>query len=94
MTIPDLELLMMQSTPDHPPQSRIPVKMHRRVCLILAEDAILCEELLARRKLAQDVAGRLNERVLLLRPGRVESVVEELVRIGHTPAVHSPRTSA
>jgi hypothetical protein len=65
--------------------TRIPVKLHRRVCLVLTEDAVLAEELLARKKLAQDLAGRLTDRVLLVRPGRVEAVVGELQRMGHTP---------
>jgi len=68
---------------------RIPVKLHRRVCFIQTEDAVLAEELLAHRKLAQDVVGRLADRVLLVRPGRVESVVQELQRMGHTPQVVS-----
>jgi hypothetical protein len=66
---------------------RIPVKLHRRVCFIQTEDAVLAEELLAHRKLAQDIVGRLAERVLLVRPGRVDSVVQELQKIGHTPQV-------
>ena len=68
-------------------KARIPVKLHRRVCLIHTEDAILAEELLANRKLAQDIVGRLTERVLLIRPGRVDAVVQELDRMGHTPSV-------
>ncbi|MCI0462011.1 MAG: hypothetical protein L0Z62_34095 [Gemmataceae bacterium] len=68
-------------------KARIPVKLHRRVCLIRTEDAVLAEELLASRKLAQDVVGRLTERVLLVRSGRVDAVVQELQRLGHTPAV-------
>jgi hypothetical protein len=67
--------------------ARIPVKLHRRVCLVQTEDAVLAEELLARKKLAQDLVGRLTDRVLLVRPGRVESVVQELQRMGHTPTV-------
>ncbi len=67
--------------------ARLPVKIHRRVCLVMTEDAPLAEELLARRKLAQDIAGRLTDRILLVRPGRVESVVEELKRMGQTPRV-------
>ena len=66
---------------------RIPVKLHRRVCLVQTEDAVLAEELLARKKLAQDIAGRLTDRVLLIRPGRVEAVVQELQKMGHTPQV-------
>src|SRR5262245_48150707 len=66
-------------------KARIPVKVHRRVCLIHTEDALLAEELLADRKLAADLAGRLAERVLLILPGRVDAVVQELQRLGHTP---------
>jgi hypothetical protein len=68
-------------------KARIPVKLHRRVCLIETEDAVLAEEVLAHKKLAQDIVGRLAERVLLIRPGRVETVVAELRRMGHTPQV-------
>jgi hypothetical protein len=66
---------------------RIPVKLHRRVCLIQTEDAILAEELLARKKLAQELVGRLTDRVLLVRPGRVKEVLDELQKMGHTPQV-------
>ena len=69
--------------------ARIPVKLHRRVCLIQTEDAVLAEELLARKKLTQELVGRLTDRVLLVRPGRVEAVVQELQRMGHTPRVLS-----
>lgn len=68
-------------------KTRIPVKLHRRVCLIHTEDALLAEELLAHRKLSADVAGRLADRVLLIRVGRVDAVVQELQRMGHTPQV-------
>jgi hypothetical protein len=68
-----------------PSGARIPVKLHRRVCLVQTEDAVLAEELLARKKLAQDLAGRLTDTVLLVRPGRVDAVVQELQRMGHTP---------
>jgi hypothetical protein len=67
--------------------ARIPVKLHRRVCLIQTEDAVLAEELLARKKLSRDIIGRLTDRVLLVRPGRVEIVIEELQKMGHTPQV-------
>jgi hypothetical protein len=70
-------------------KARIPVKLHRRVCLVQTEDAVLAEELLARKKLAQDIVGRLTDRVLLVRPGRVDAVVAELKAMGHTPAVMS-----
>jgi len=67
------------------PGARIPVKVHRRVCLIQTEDAVLAEELLARKKLAQELVGRLTDRVLLVRPGRVDAVIQELQKMGHTP---------
>ena len=68
-------------------RTRFAVKLHRRVALVLTEDAVLAEELLARKKLAQEVAGRLSDRALLVRPGRVEAVVEELQKMGQTPQV-------
>jgi hypothetical protein len=67
--------------------TRIATKLHRRVCLIQTEDAVLAEELLAHKKLNQDIVGRLTDTVLLVRPGRVEAVVQELQRMGHTPRV-------
>jgi hypothetical protein len=70
-------------------KARIPVKLHRRVCLIQTEDAVLAEELLANRKLAQHVAGRLTDRVLLVRHGSAEGVIGELQKMGHTPQVLS-----
>ncbi len=69
--------------------ARIPVKLHRRVCLVQTEDAVLAEELLARKKLAQEVVGRLTDSVLLVRPGRVDAVIAELQKMGHTPQVIS-----
>lgn len=70
-------------------KSRLPVKLHRRVCLVQTEDGVLAEELLANRKIATDIVGRLAERVLLVRPGRVDAVVQELQKMGHTPQVVS-----
>ncbi len=66
---------------------RLPIKLHRHVCLILTEDAILAEELLSRRKISQEIVGRLSDRVLLVRPGKVAAVIEELKKLGHTPQV-------
>jgi hypothetical protein len=48
---------------------------------------MLAEELLARKKLAAEVAGRLSDRVLLIRPGKVNVVLEELKKMGHAPQV-------
>ena len=67
--------------------TRLSVKLHRRVSLIRTEDAVLAEELLARKKLSQDIAGRLSDCVLLIRPNRVEAVIDELHKMGHTPQV-------
>ena len=67
--------------------TRIPVKLHKKVALVTTEDALLAEELLAHKKLAQDIIGRLAENVLLVRAGRVDAVVQELRRLGHTPQV-------
>jgi hypothetical protein len=69
------------------PVARLSAKLHRRVCLVLTEDAVLAEELLARKKLASEVAGRLSERVLLIRPNRLDAVLDELKKMGHTPQV-------
>ena len=69
------------------PTTRLPAKLHRRVCLVLTEDAVLAEELLARKKLSAEVAGRLSEKVLLVRPGRLDAVLDELRKMGHTPHV-------
>jgi hypothetical protein len=66
---------------------RLSVKLHRRVCLVQTEDAVLAEEILARKKLAQDIVGRLTDRVLLIRPGRADAVLAELQKMGHTPQV-------
>jgi hypothetical protein len=71
----------------HTSGTRLPVKLHRRVCLVLTEDAVLAEELLANKKLASDIVGRLTDRALLIRPGRVDAVLQELQRMGHTPSV-------
>ena len=68
-------------------KARIPVKLHRRVCLVQTEDALLAQELLAHRKLGQDIVGRLADRILLIRPGRVDAVIAELRKLGHTPQV-------
>ena len=69
------------------PLPRLPAKLYRRVSLILTEDAVLAEEVLARKKLASEVAGRLSDRVLLIRPGRVDAVLDELKKMGQTPQV-------
>lgn len=75
----------MAADPVRTAGARIPVKLHRRVCLVVTEDAVLAEELLARKKLAQEIVGRLTDRALLVRPGRVEAVIQELQKMGHTP---------
>ena len=68
-------------------QNRIPVKLHRNVSLIQTSGTHLAEELLARKKLAVLLAGRLTEQVLLVRPGQEATVIEELRKIGQSPQV-------
>jgi hypothetical protein len=68
-------------------RGRIPVKLHRNVSLIKTNDTHLAEELLARKKLAGLLAGRLTDHVLLVRPGQEKAVIEELRRIGQSPQV-------
>jgi hypothetical protein len=69
------------------PAARLSAKLHRKVCLVLTEDAVLAEELLARKRLAEQVVGRLSDRALLVRPGQLEVVLDELKKMGHTPQV-------
>lgn len=69
------------------PSPRLAAKLHRRVCFVMTEDAVLSQELLARKKLAGEVVGRLSDRVLLIRPGRMDAVLDELRKMGHTPQV-------
>ena len=70
-------------------KARIPVKLHRQVAMIQTEDPVLARELLASKKLAQEIVGQLTDCVLLVRQGRTEAVVQELQRMGHTPQVVS-----
>jgi hypothetical protein len=65
----------------------MPVKLHRHVSLIMTNDAHVAEELLARKRLARLLAGRLTEHILLVRPGQEDSVIEELRKIGQSPQV-------
>lgn len=73
--------------PEAGPAHRFAVKLHRKVCLVQVDDPMLAEEMLARKKLAPEIAGRLNGHVLLIRPGRVDTVVAELQAMGQTPRV-------
>jgi hypothetical protein len=66
---------------------RIPVKLHKNVTLVRTTEAVLTEELMARKTLARWVLGRLSDTVLLLKPEVTDSVIEELRRMGHTPRV-------
>ncbi len=66
-------------------QTRIPIKLHRNVSLVRANDPLVIEELLARKPLARLVVGRLSETVVLVRPEDEDAVLEELRRLGHTP---------
>lgn len=70
-----------------PGQSRIPVKVHRRVCILRSDDPIIIEEILSRKKLQNDIAGRLTPSSVLIRPGRTEPIIAELLKLGHTPKI-------
>jgi len=67
-------------------KTRIPVKLHRRVCLIQTGDAVLAEELLRARNWPR-ILPPLTDRVLFVRPNRVQAVIQELQKNGHTPQV-------
>jgi len=67
--------------------SRIPVKVHRRVCVVRSEDPAVIEEILSRKKLQGDIAGRLTPSSILVKPGRTEPIIAELLRLGHTPKI-------
>ena len=66
---------------------RIPIKLHRNVSLVKTADGDIAEELLANKKLAGALAGRLSSNVLLVQPGQETVVVEELRKLGQTPQV-------
>ncbi len=70
-----------------PHGARIPVKLHRHVSLLRVAEAVLAEELLARKGLSRLIAGRLCDTILLLHPGGEEAVLDELRRMGHAPRV-------
>ncbi len=67
--------------------TRLSAELHRKVCLVLTEDAVLAEELLARKRLGDQIVGRLSDRALLVRPGQLDVVLDELKKMGHTPQV-------
>lgn len=74
-----------------PVNAKIPVKVHRNVCLIRVTDSLLADELLSRPKLNQWIVGRLTNDVLLVRPGKVAETVEEIRKMGHTPQIVGAR---
>ena len=74
-----------------PPNAKIPAKVHRRVSLIRVREPIDADELLAHPRLGRLVVGRLTDVVLLIQPGKASEVVDELVKIGHTPQVVGDR---
>ena len=55
---------------DPAPKTRFPVKLHRRVAIVVCEDAALAEELLARKKSAR--SRRPAVRDCLARPSRAD----------------------
>lgn len=69
------------------PAARIPVKLHKQVSLIRTADAMLTEELLARKSLAKLILGRLSGTVLLVHAEEEDAILDELRRMGQTPRV-------
>jgi len=67
--------------------TRIPIKLHRHVALVHADDPMVVEELMARKPLARFVVGRLSETVVLVRPEDEAAFLDELRRMGQTPRV-------
>jgi hypothetical protein len=61
--------------------------MHRNVTLIRTSEAVIAEELLARKSLARLVLARLSDTVLLVKPDEADAAVEELRKMGHTPRI-------
>jgi hypothetical protein len=70
-----------------PPLLRIAVKLHKQVSLIRTSEAMVAEEILARKSLARMIVGRLSETVLLVRPEDEDAILDELRRLGHTPRI-------
>ncbi len=67
--------------------SRMPVKLHKNVTLIRTSEAMLVEELLARKALGRLVLARLSDTFLLVKPDEAEAAIEELRRMGQTPRI-------
>ncbi|MCY2935292.1 MAG: hypothetical protein WCJ40_03845 [Planctomycetota bacterium] len=57
---------------------RIPVKIHRNVCLIRCADASTALEITSRKNLSEHILGHLDERTILVRHDRLQIVLEEL----------------
>lgn len=55
--------------------------------MIRTSEAVLAEELLARKGLARLILARLSETVLLVKPDEADAAVEELRKMGHTPRI-------
>ncbi|MBY0586919.1 hypothetical protein K2X85_07070 [bacterium] len=72
-----------------PPNAKIPVKVHRSVSLVRTADQTLTYELLSRPKLSRLIVGQLCDDVLLVVPEKVDELVAELKKIGHTPRIVS-----
>ncbi len=69
------------------PGTRTPIKLHRNVAILVADDPLVAEELLARKPLARLIAGRLSPNSLLVRVEDEATILEELRRMGHAPRV-------
>lgn len=71
-------------------QSRIPVRIHRNVEIVVAEDAYLATELLRSPKVAPYLALRLADNALLVIPQKVGDLIKALREAGYLPRVVSP----
>jgi hypothetical protein len=72
---------------DFAPNRRIPVKIHRNVCLIRCADASTALEVASIKAMSDSLQGRLDDRTLLVRPDAVKAVVEELRKADLHPRV-------
>ncbi|MCS7159701.1 MAG: hypothetical protein RMJ19_04450 [Gemmatales bacterium] len=80
---------MMPSASEKSP-SRIPVRIHRNVEIVVTEDAYLATELLRSQKLAPYLALRLADNALLVIPQKVGDLIKALKEAGYLARVVSP----
>jgi len=77
---------MMQLNPSRI-GSRIPVKIHRNVEVLVVEDSFLATELLNSPKISPYIALRLADTTLLIFPGKTEELIKALAQAGYPARV-------